>query len=55
MWCYGLLFVFYCGGVAPVDSYCAIAQPIYWSARDTRKTKEQVDRHNRVLQTVCKR
>jgi hypothetical protein len=37
----------------PVDSYCQISKPIYWDSADTRKTKEQVDTHNRVWKKLC--
>lgn len=36
------------------DSYCEISKPIYWSASDTRATKEQVDTHNRVWKKLCR-
>lgn len=35
------------------DSYCQISKPIYWNSSDTRKTKEQVDTHNRVWKKLC--
>jgi hypothetical protein len=38
---------------APPDTYCSIAKPIYWSGTDSRVTKEQVDRHNRVWKKLC--
>lgn len=38
---------------APPDTYCQIAKPIYWSRNDTRQTKEQVDKHNRVWKQLC--
>lgn len=38
---------------APPDTYCSIAKPIYWSGADSRVTKEQVDRHNRVWKKLC--
>lgn len=34
-------------------TFCQTAQPIYWSSADTRKTKEQVDEHNRVWKRLC--
>jgi len=37
------------GGV----TYCAVATPFYWSSADTRKTKEQADRINRVGKALC--
>lgn len=33
--------------------YCQIARPIYWSAGDTRATKEQADRENRKWKRLC--
>lgn len=38
---------------APPDTWCQIAKPIYWHATDTRKTKEQVDLHNRQWKRLC--
>ena len=37
-------------GVAP---YCDVARPIYWSAKDTRTTKEQADRENAKWKRLC--
>lgn len=37
----------------PADTYCQIARPIYFSASDTRKTKEQADRENRKWRRLC--
>ena len=37
------------------DSYCEISKPIYWSASDTRQTKEQVDTHNRIWKSLCQK
>ena len=39
-------------GSAP---FCTVYSPIYWSAKDTRKTKEQVDANNRVWKKMCKK
>ena len=57
MLCYGLLFIMWCDAPSPVatDSYCSIARPIYWNAKDTRKTKEAVDTHNRVWKATCRK
>ena len=55
MICFGLLIMI-CQpqeSPPPVDTYCEIAKPIYWSAGDTRKTKEQVDRENRKYKRFC--
>lgn len=56
MMCLGFLFVFSCElpQQQTVSDYCAIARPIYWHGDDTRKTKEQVDSHNRVWKSLCK-
>ena len=53
--CIGFLFYFVCESAPPVptDSYCKIARPIFWSARDTRRTKEQVDTENRKWKSLC--
>ena len=56
MTCLGLLFIFHCAQpapAAPASTYCQIAKPIYWSAQDTRQTKEQADRHNAQWKAVC--
>jgi hypothetical protein len=54
MWCFGLLVSFCLSSpTPPIDSYCQIARPIYWSAHDTRATKAAVDRHNRVWKATC--
>ena len=37
-------------GIAP---YCDVARPIYWSAKDTRRTKEQADRENAKWKRLC--
>lgn len=39
---------------APTDRVaCAVFQPIYWSARDTQKSVEQIKEHNAVGKAVC--
>ena len=57
MTCTGFAFFFVsltCTQAAPpADTFCMIAKPIYWSAKDTRRTKEQADIHNRKLKR-CK-
>ena len=35
-------------------NYCKTFLPITWGAADTRLTKEQVDRHNRVWKRLCR-
>lgn len=32
---------------------CAVFHPIYWSARDTQKSVEQIKEHNAVGKAVC--
>lgn len=56
MMCFGLIIMFCDLPSAPPvsDTYCQIAKPIYWSAPDTRATKEQVDRENRKYKRLCK-
>jgi hypothetical protein len=39
-------------GVAAAP-YCEVARPVYWSAKDTRATKEQVDRENAKWKRLC--
>ena len=41
-------------GATDEASFCAIAKPIVWSARDTDATIEQVKEHNAVGATLCK-
>jgi hypothetical protein len=43
------------GGQVPSDSYCQLTRPIYWHSTDTRKTKEQIDIHNRKWKVLCGR
>lgn len=57
MICFGIL-IMVCELTAkppppPPDTYCQIARPIYWSAADTRKTKEQIDTENRKYKKLC--
>jgi hypothetical protein len=33
--------------------YCEVARPVYWSAKDTRATKEQADRENAKWKRLC--
>lgn len=59
MTCTGFAFFFVsltCTPAAPppADTFCQIAKPIYWSAKDTRRTKEQADIHNRKLKRCRK-
>lgn len=56
MWCIGVI-VAYC--ITPPlaatagATFCQIAHPIQWSVNDTRLTKEQVDRFNRIGKKLC--
>lgn len=56
MLCVGIL-VAWCFVQEPTsaagDSYCLIAKPIQMSHADTRRTKEEVDTHNRVYKATC--
>lgn len=55
MICVGL-FVMWCHAAQPPSAsaeYCQIAKPITWVKSDTRKTKEQIDRHNRKWKALC--
>jgi len=57
MWCIGLLIT-YCHVAQPAPSsgaaFCQVYRPTYWSASDTRKTKEQIDTLNRQWKRLCK-
>lgn len=57
MTCTGFAFLFVqltCTTPAPPpDTYCQISRPILWSSKDTRLTKEAVDKHNRVWKRLC--
>jgi hypothetical protein len=49
MLCFGLIVMFCQQPIAPATAgalFCDAAKPIYWSAKDTRQTKEQADAHN---------
>lgn len=57
MLCIGL-FVMWCQSAQPPAitagaTFCQVAKPMYWSAGDTRRTKEQADRHNRIGKKLC--
>jgi hypothetical protein len=41
------------GPALAVAPYCDVARPIYWSAKDTRTTKEQADRENAKWKRLC--
>jgi hypothetical protein len=58
MWCVGFLFVMHCEpadqqAVASGATFCQVAKPFYWSAKDTRSTKEQADTWNRKGKALC--
>ena len=38
-------------GAAP---FCKVAEPIYWSGKDTEKTIAQIREHNAVGKELCK-
>lgn len=55
--CLGFLFFFQCEAPRappPADTYCQIVKPIRFDAKDTRRTKEQVDTHNRQWVALCR-
>ena len=37
----------------PTDTFCQIYRPVYWSAKDTRQTKEGNDINNRKYKALC--
>lgn len=55
--CLGLIFFFVCepstSAPPPPDTFCQIARPIRFSAKDTRQTKEEADFHNRKWKALC--
>ncbi|PZU89086.1 MAG: hypothetical protein DI527_16260 [Chelatococcus sp.] len=56
MTCLGLLVFFVCSpqtATAADAPYCSIAQPIRFTATDTRETKEQADRENAKWKRLC--
>lgn len=57
MICVGLAIVMWCQlPPAPAvqgATFCQVAKPIYWSAADTRATKQDADRHNRIGRRLC--
>ncbi len=61
MTCIGFAFFFVymtCTQTAPAPSgasFCSTYRPILWSAKDSRKTKEQADKMNRVYRKVCRK
>lgn len=56
MTCFGFLIFFTCfapEGLADQARFCDVAEPIMLSRADTRLTKEQADRLNRVGKRIC--
>lgn len=58
MTCTGFAFLFVsmtCTpvGSPPTDSFCQLYEPVYWSAKDTRKSKEKNDINNRKFKRLC--
>jgi len=37
----------------PTTTFCQLYKPVYWSPKDTRGSKEQNDRNNRVYKRLC--
>jgi len=53
-----ILFCIQLGSAAPaIDAarFCAVYEPVRWSSRDTRGTKEQVDVLNRKFKALCRK
>lgn len=62
MTCFGIALVIFVGRCIDPNAdaaaqrrveFCRTYTPVYWSAADTRKTKEQVDRNNRIWKALC--
>jgi hypothetical protein len=59
MLCFGLLIMF-CEpqkppAPPPASTYCQIkTKPVFFSPKDTRETKEQIDTENRVWKRLCR-
>jgi hypothetical protein len=58
MICFGILLMFcepqtVTQAATKGATFCQTARAIYWDRADTRKTKEQVDSHNRVFKKLC--
>jgi hypothetical protein len=56
MWCVGLIVIYCHVQQQPATAgarFCDVAKPITWSAKDTRRTKEMIDEHNRVGVRLC--
>jgi hypothetical protein len=59
MTCVGVAFIYVsltCTPAQPVQAgvkFCDVAKPIRWHSSDTRQTKEQADKLNRVGKKLC--
>lgn len=54
MICFGILVMTCQLAAQPLaGTFCQIYRPIYWSATDTRRTKEQADSNNRKWKRLC--
>jgi len=54
--CFGFLVFMKCSaaqGIADQARFCDVAEPIMISHKDTRKTKEAADLHNRLGKRLC--
>lgn len=54
---FALLFVYMTcqqPAVSAGATFCTTYRPILWSAKDTRGTKEQVDKLNRAFKRICR-
>lgn len=54
--CWGFLIFMSCSGIegqANAATFCDVAEPIIWTAKDTRLTKKQADAHNRLGKRLC--
>lgn len=38
----------------PTDSFCQNYKPVYWSPKDTRRSKEENDINNRKWKRLCR-
>lgn len=54
--CFGIL-VMYCSPMQqPATAgatFCEMYEPVYWHAKDTRRSKEKNDRNNRKYERIC--
>lgn len=58
MLCIGILLFMWCQQPTPAATsgalYCNVAKPIGWSAKDTRRTKEDIDTENAKWKRLCR-